>query len=66
MAFIARRGHPQFLGSASPEHQATLIRQGHGHAGPCRDYLVNTIAHLDALGLGGESLKHLLAMADQA
>ena len=64
-AFIARRGHPQFLGGATPAHQAALIRQGHGHAGPCRDYLVNTIAHLEALGLGCRGLKRLLALADQ-
>ncbi|CUW37812.1 putative protein associated with cation transport, ChaC-like [Magnetospirillum sp. XM-1] len=64
-AFVARPGHPQYLGDARPQDQAALIRQGHGQAGPCRDYLANTIAQLASLGLGGESLKRLLALVDQ-
>lgn len=64
-AFVARPDHPQYLGGASPEHQAALIRQGHGQAGPCRDYLANTIAQLESLGLGGESLRRLLALVDR-
>jgi cation transport protein ChaC len=61
-AFIARRSHPQHLPHAAPEHQAALIRQGHGQAGPCREYLANTIAHMEALGLGSTALKRLMAL----
>jgi glutathione-specific gamma-glutamylcyclotransferase len=64
-AFIARRDHPQYQPPAAPEHLAALIRQGHGNAGPCRDYLANTIAQLELLGLGGEGLKRLLALVDE-
>jgi cation transport protein ChaC len=63
-AFIARRGHPQYLPHAAPEHQATLIRQGHGQAGPCREYLANTIAQLESLGLEDKSLKRLLELVE--
>jgi cation transport protein ChaC len=63
-AFIARRGHPQYLGRAPLDHLAALIRQGRGEAGPCRDYLSSTIEHLEALGLGCDGLKRLLALAD--
>ncbi|EME69252.1 hypothetical protein H261_14475 [Paramagnetospirillum caucaseum] len=63
-AFIARRGHPQYLADAAPEHLAALIRQGRGAAGPCRDYLANTIAQLEALGLEDKSLGRLLTLVD--
>ncbi|BAE53254.1 gamma-glutamylcyclotransferase [Paramagnetospirillum magneticum] len=64
-AFIARRDHPQYLAHATPEQRAALVRQGHGHAGPCRDYLANTIAQLEMLGLGGKALRQLLALVDK-
>lgn len=63
-AFIARKGHPQYLPHAAPDHLATLIRQGHGQAGPCREYLANTIAQLEMLGLGGDGLTRLLKLVD--
>lgn len=63
-AFIARHGHPQYLADSTPERLAALIRQGHGQAGPCRDYLANTIIQLEALGLSGDGLKRLLALVD--
>nr|WP_242442924.1 gamma-glutamylcyclotransferase [Magnetospirillum sp. 15-1] len=63
-AFIARRGHPQYVAHSSPERSAALIRQGHGKAGACRDYLANTIVQLEMLGLGGAGLKRLLALVD--
>lgn len=63
-AFIAKHGHPQYMAHSSPEQSAALIRQGHGKAGPCRDYLANTVVQLEALGLGGESLRRLLALVD--
>ncbi len=63
-AFIARRGHPQYLGKAAPDRLAALIRQGSGVAGPCREYLANTIAQLNALGLDDKSLERLLALVD--
>ncbi|KIL97962.1 Uncharacterized protein involved in cation transport [Paramagnetospirillum magnetotacticum MS-1] len=64
-AFVARRDHPQYLAQATPDQRAALIRQGHGTAGPCRDYLANTITQLEMLGLGSEGLKRLLALVDE-
>jgi cation transport protein ChaC len=63
-AFVARRGHPQYLARPAPARAAALIRQGRGEAGPCRDYLANTIDQLDAMGLGDRSLRRLLALVD--
>jgi cation transport protein ChaC len=36
------------------------VRQGHGHAGPNRDYVISTVKELEALGFRDASL-HLLA-----
>ncbi|MNC93383.1 hypothetical protein D3C83_99990 [compost metagenome] len=42
------------------------MRQGHGVRGPNLDYVANTIAHLDALGLAESRLHRLLALAQRA
>ena len=40
--------------------QLHYIRQGHGQSGPNRDYVIATVAAMEALGLR-ESELHLLA-----
>ena len=63
--FLARPDHPQYRKADDMTRMADLIRQGCGEAGPCRDYLANTAAHLEALGLGARSLRRLLALVDR-
>jgi cation transport protein ChaC len=65
-AFVARRDHAQYAGPLGPDKAAQLIRQGNGCTGSSRDYLASTVAHLDALGLHDESLRHLLHLVDAA
>ncbi|WP_082914969.1 gamma-glutamylcyclotransferase [Paramagnetospirillum marisnigri] len=63
-AFIARRDHAQYV----PPDQAravALIRQGEGKAGRSRDYLAQTVAALEGLGVEDRALKRLLALVDQ-
>ncbi|MBI3446631.1 MAG: gamma-glutamylcyclotransferase [Magnetospirillum sp.] len=62
--FLARRDHPQYFADRDNAALAALIRQGSGEAGPCREYLANTIAQLEALGLGCGGLRRLLALVD--
>ncbi len=62
--FVARRDHTQYAGPLSPDRAAHLIRQGNGCTGSSRDYLATTVAHLDALGLHDEALRHLLDLVD--
>lgn len=62
--FIARRDHVQYAGLLDPREAATLIRQGKGCGGSCRDYLAATVAHLDQLGLRDKALHHLLSVVD--
>ncbi len=63
--FIARRDHHQYAGALSSEEAAAMIRQGRGRCGSSRDYLANTVRHLDILGLGDASLARLLLLVDE-
>ncbi len=49
--FIVNRAHPHYAGKLAPEHAAALIRAGAGESGSNVDYLLNTIRHLDELGI---------------
>ena len=57
--------HDQYAGHLSLEQTAELIVQGHGHRGACREYLANTVQHLEGLGVGAGSLKRLLRLVER-
>ncbi len=61
-SFIARRDHPQYVGRLGPEAAARLIRDGHGAKGACREYLENTVRHLEELGIRDANLSRLLSL----
>lgn len=50
LTYVVDRGHPQYAGKLSLEQRLHLIRQGHGRSGPNRDYVLATVAELEALG----------------
>ncbi|MHA1536151.1 MAG: gamma-glutamylcyclotransferase [Alphaproteobacteria bacterium] len=60
--YIADIKHERYAGGLSLERTAGIIRQGHGQRGPNTDYLENTIAHLDDLGIKEGRLHDLLAV----
>lgn len=60
LCFIADPKHPQYAGHLNFEQTLQLIRCGEGRRGPCRDYLANTVAHLDELGIPDRSLHRLM------
>ncbi len=64
--FVADRGHVQYAGGLAPAEQVGLILQGHGESGRCRDYLANTVRHLDQLGIADGPLHRLLALVEAA
>ncbi len=57
---VAVRDHPQYTGKLSVEETVRLICQGHGERGPCAEYLVNTVRHLDELGIKDGAMHALL------
>ena len=60
-AFVVDRGHPQYCRGLDLAASAALIRRSVGGRGPNIDYLVNTVEHLETLGIADHGLRHLLA-----
>src|SRR5262245_2628576 len=60
LCYMVDRSHPQYAGRLSLEQQLHHVRQGHGHSGANRDYVIATVAALESLGLRETGL-HLLA-----
>jgi cation transport protein ChaC len=61
VCYIADRSHPQYAGRLSLDRQLHLVRQGHGKGGPNRDYVLETVKALEALGYRETALHHLAA-----
>jgi len=60
LVFIVDRSHPQYAGRLDIDQQLHLVRQGHGHSGPNRDYVLATVSEIEAQGFRDTDL-HLLA-----
>jgi glutathione-specific gamma-glutamylcyclotransferase len=60
LCYMVDRGHAQYAGRLSLDQQLHHVRQGHGHSGANRDYVIATVAALESLGLREGNL-HLLA-----
>lgn len=64
--FVGRRDHVQYTGRLTDERMVELILQGFGERGPAIDYLANTVAHLDELGIREGVLHRILDKARAA
>ncbi len=62
VTYVADRAHSQFAAKLSLPRAAEIILGGHGVAGDNPDYLENTVAHLDELGIVDGPLHELLAL----
>jgi glutathione-specific gamma-glutamylcyclotransferase len=60
--YVVRREHPQYAGQLTPERLLDLVRRGTGRSGHCREYLLGTVGHLEAMGIVDGPL-HALAKA---
>jgi glutathione-specific gamma-glutamylcyclotransferase len=60
LCYMVDRSHPQYAGRLSLDQQLHHVRQGHGHSGANLDYVIATVAALEALGMRETEL-HLLA-----
>ena len=60
LCYMVDRGHEQFAGRLTLEQQLHHVRQGHGRSGNNRDYVIETVGALEALGFRDREL-HLLA-----
>ncbi|MBI2239658.1 MAG: gamma-glutamylcyclotransferase [Magnetospirillum gryphiswaldense] len=62
-AYVVDRSHWQYWNGARAE-AVRLLRQGRGKGGTARDYLAQTVSHLDAMGIRAGALHALLAEVD--
>jgi cation transport protein ChaC len=60
VCYAVDRSHRQYAGRLTLERQLHLVRQGHGRSGNNRDYVLETVGALEALGIRDSQL-HLLA-----
>ncbi|MGD9502529.1 MAG: gamma-glutamylcyclotransferase [Methyloceanibacter sp.] len=51
LCYLADRGHPQYAGRLSLARQAALVRSAIGQAGANIDYVLNTVRHLEEVGI---------------
>ncbi len=60
--FVVNRRHDCFAGKLAPEQAAAIIRAARGNRGANRDYLENTVRHLESLGINEGPLHRLLTL----
>jgi cation transport protein ChaC len=59
LAYVVDRNHVQYCGGLDLEEQARIIAGATGGMGPNWEYLLNTAAHLDELGIHDADLQWL-------
>jgi glutathione-specific gamma-glutamylcyclotransferase len=63
-ACVVRRASPDYAGRLSPDEAARLLAAAVGGRGSGRDYLANTVRHLEALGIRDGLLHRIAARVD--
>lgn len=61
VAYVVDRAHPQYSGALPLEEQAEIIARARGGRGPNSEYLFNTHAHLESLGIEDRDIAWLSA-----
>jgi glutathione-specific gamma-glutamylcyclotransferase len=61
LTYVVNTGHEQYTGKLGPEEAMHYINQGHGLAGPCTDYVRNTLTHLRDLKIRDDYLEAFAA-----
>jgi glutathione-specific gamma-glutamylcyclotransferase len=59
LVYAVNRSHPQYAGRLDHERQLHLVRQGHGHSGANRDYVLATVHEIESQGFRDASLHSL-------
>ncbi len=56
LAYLVDRKHPQYARGLDHARLLELVLQGHGQSGSCRDYVLNTLASIEELGIRDHAL----------
>ncbi len=59
LTFASRTDHPQFAPEMPLEQKVNVIRHASGPSGTNIDYIINTVAHLDAMGIRNSDLHRI-------
>jgi cation transport protein ChaC len=62
LGFVVDRRSPFYSGGLAPEAVADVVARAAGHWGSCAEYLHNTVAHLEELGIRDRNLWRLQAL----
>ena len=62
LVYVADRSHDQYAGRLSLEEQLRLVKQGHGAYGDNAEYVISTVAALEAQGIRDTPLHRLAAL----
>ncbi|MFV0297907.1 MAG: gamma-glutamylcyclotransferase [Hyphomicrobiaceae bacterium] len=62
LAYTAERCHPSYAGGLSLAMQSRIIRGAKGQSGANLDYLINTVRHLQKLGIREPALERLMTV----
>lgn len=65
ISFIANPRHPNYAGFLPLDVVADNIWNASGWLGHCRDYLINTVQHLEEWGIRDHNLCHVLKLVEQ-
>ena len=60
LTFVINREHDRYLAELSHRNTVRMIATAEGMLGKCCDYLINTVAHLDEVGIGDGPMHRLL------
>lgn len=66
LAYVVRRDHELYTGPLTIERIVELVLAGHGQRGACLEYVRNTVAHLDAMGIKDGTLHRVLRAVEAA
>lgn len=59
IGFVVNRSSPHYAGRLAPDEAARMIATAAGHWGSCAEYLRETVAHLETLGIRDRNLWRL-------
>lgn len=59
VAFVANRANPRYVPDLPLERVAQAVAAAEGPLGPCRDYLFNTVQHLEEMGFQDRGLRRV-------
>jgi cation transport protein ChaC len=66
LTFVADRAHYQYAGKLDDQAIAGIVRHAVGVMGSNRDYLRNTVQHLEEMGIADTSLHRILKLVEKA